>query len=121
VLDVILYRVGVWGIPLGTAICNVAGTWALLVLLRRRLQRIDGGEIAATTVKVVLASAVVGGVAWAIWTPLDSALGRSFPAQACSLGAALLAAVAAYLLCCRLLRVREMDALLSLRARFGRA
>ena len=37
VLDFAFYRFGVWGIPLSTAVCNLAGTWALLVLLRRRL------------------------------------------------------------------------------------
>ena len=53
----------------------------------------------------------------AVWRPLDSTLGRSFPAQVVSLGTALTAAVAVYLICCRLLRVRELDALLSLRNR----
>jgi putative peptidoglycan lipid II flippase len=117
VLDLALYRVGVWGIPLATAICNVAGTLALLVVLRRRIRRIDGRSIAATTSRVVVASAVVAAVSWAIWRPLDSTLGRSFPAQVVSLGTALTAAVAVYLICCRLLRVRELDALLSLRNR----
>src|SRR5213079_2715441 len=36
-LDAAFYRFGVWGIPLSTSIVNVAGTGALLVLLRRRL------------------------------------------------------------------------------------
>jgi hypothetical protein len=52
-----------------------------------------------------------------VWRPLDGALGRSFPAQLGSLGTALLAAVAAYLLSCRLLQVRELNAVLSLRSR----
>jgi putative peptidoglycan lipid II flippase len=68
-----------------------------------------------------VSSAVVGAVAWSIWRPLDSALGRSFPAQVVSLGTALGAAVAVYLLCTRLLQVRELDALLSLRSRLRRA
>jgi putative peptidoglycan lipid II flippase len=121
VLDLVLYRVGTWGIPLATAICNVAGTVALLILLRRRIRRIDGRSIATTTSRVVVASAVVAAVSWAIWRPLDSTLGRSFPAQVVSLGTALAAAVAVYLICCRLLRVRELEALLSLRNRLRRA
>ena len=76
---------------------------------------------ASTTIRVVAASAVVAAVSWAIWRPLDSTLGRSFPAQIVSLGTALTAAIAVYLLCCRLLRVRELDALLSLRHRLRRA
>ena len=121
VLDLVLYRVGTWGIPLATAICNVAGTLALLVVLRRNIHRIDGRAIASTTIRVVAASAVVAAVSWVIWRPLDSTLGRSFPAQVVSLGTALTAAIAVYLLCCRLLRVRELDALLSLRNRLRSA
>jgi len=111
---------GIWGIPLATAICNIAGTWALVVVLRRRLGRVDGGQIAATVVRVSVASAVVAAVSWTVWRPLDSALGRSFAAQFVSLGLALTAAVAAYLISCRLLQVREMDVLLSLRSRVRR-
>jgi putative peptidoglycan lipid II flippase len=121
VLDFAFYRFGTWGIPLATAICNIAGTWALLVVLRRRIRRVEGDAIASTTIRVVVASAVVAVVAWAIWHPLDSALGRSFPAQVLSLGTALGASVLVYLLCCRLLQVRELDALLSLRTRLRRA
>jgi putative peptidoglycan lipid II flippase len=121
VLDFAFYRFGTWGIPLATAICNIAGTWALLVVLRRRIRRVEGGAIAGTTIRVAAASAVVAVVAWTIWHPLDSALGRSFPAQVLSLGTALSAAVLVYLVCCRLLHVRELDALLSLRTRLRRA
>jgi putative peptidoglycan lipid II flippase len=121
ILDVLLYRVGAWGIALATAICNIAGTAALLVLLRRRLGRFEGGAIAVTVTKVVVASAAVAAVAWFVWHPLDSVLGRSFPGQFVSLGTALAASVAVYLFACRLLRVRELQVLLSLRARLRRA
>jgi putative peptidoglycan lipid II flippase len=120
-LDLAFYRVGAWGIALATAVCNVAGTIALLVLLRKRLGRFEGGAIAVTTTKVVLASAAVAAVSWYVWHPLDTRLGRSFPAQVGSLGAALLAAVAVYLAGCRVLRVRELQVLLSLRSRLRRA
>jgi putative peptidoglycan lipid II flippase len=120
-LDLAFYRVGTWGIALSTAICNIAGTVALLVLLRRRLGRFEGGAIAVTVAKVVAASAPVAAVAWFVWHPLDSALGRSFPGQVVSLGLALAASVGVYLGACRVLRVREMQVLLSLRSRFRRA
>src|SRR5581483_2107207 len=47
-LDGALYRVGIWGLPLATSIVNIAGTAALLYLLRRRLGRIELGETART-------------------------------------------------------------------------
>jgi putative peptidoglycan lipid II flippase len=120
-LDLAFYRVGAWGIALATAICNIAGTIALLVLLRRRLGRFEGRAIATTVVKVCVASAAVAAVAWFVWHPLDSALGRSFIAQVVSLGLALSASVGVYFAACRVLRVREMQVLLSLRSRLRRA
>jgi putative peptidoglycan lipid II flippase len=121
VLDYAFYRVGVWGIPLATAVCNVAGAWALLVLLRRRLGRIDGGALAQTVARVSLVSAAVAGIAWLVWHPLDAALGRSFGAQVVSLGLALVAVTVTYFVGCRALRVRELDTLTSVWARFRRA
>jgi putative peptidoglycan lipid II flippase len=114
------YRVGVWGIPLATAVANVAGAAALLVLLRRRVGRIALGQTSSSLARIVIASAVLAAVSYAVWRPLDDALGRSTPAQIVSLGAALAAGTLAYLGACRALRVREMETLLSLRGRLRR-
>jgi putative peptidoglycan lipid II flippase len=121
VLDAALYHLGVWGIPLATAIVNVAGTVALLYFLRKRLGRIDGARIASSVARIALACVAVAAVSFAVWKPLDNALGRSFGAQAVSLGAALAAATIVYLAVCGVLRVPEMQALLSLRGRRSRA
>jgi putative peptidoglycan lipid II flippase len=116
-LDLAFYRFGVWGIPLSTALCNIAGAWALLVLLRRRLGRIDGGVLASTTVRVLIGGALAGGVARILWRAIDDGIGRSLPAQVVSLGVALGAAVLAYLVACRLLQVEELRALSALRGK----
>ena len=120
-LDLALYRVGVWGIPLSTAIVNIAGTWALLVLLRSRLGRFDGAEIVSSVTRIFVACCAVAAVAFFVWKPLDSVLGRSFPAQVVSLGAALAASTWVYLTGCRILRVRELETLNAVRARFRRS
>ena len=70
--------------------------------------------------RVLVASLVAAGVAFAVWKPLDAAAGRSPGGQLLSLLPALAAAVVAYLAAARVLRVREMQALLSLRSRFRR-
>jgi putative peptidoglycan lipid II flippase len=119
-LDLALYRVGVWGIALSTAICNVAGTWALLVLLRRRLGRVDDGALASSTARIVVGAVVAGGIARILWRALDDALGRSFPAQVVSVGVPLAAAAVAYLAACRLLQVGELQALTTLTRRLRR-
>jgi putative peptidoglycan lipid II flippase len=118
-LDAAFYRVGTWGIPLATTVVNIAGTAALLELLRRRLGRIELTETASAFVKVVLASAVVAAVAYGVWRGLDAELGRSLGGQIVSLGLALTAGIVAYGVTCRALGVRELQALLALRGRLA--
>jgi putative peptidoglycan lipid II flippase len=113
-LNAALYRVGVWGIPLATSLVNIAGTAALLVLLRRRLGRIDGRALADSYARAILASAVAAGAAFGVWYGLDAALGRSLGAQVASLGLALAVGAGVFLLAARILRMRELDALRSL-------
>src|SRR5205823_6084120 len=55
-LDAAFYRFGTWGIPLSTAVVNVAGTAVLLVLLRQRLGRIEGRETADSFARIFAAS-----------------------------------------------------------------
>lgn len=113
-LDAALYPVGVWGIPLATSLVNIAGAAALVLFLRRRLGRLGLGQIASALARVVLASGVVAAVSYPVWLGLDRGLGRALTAQIVSLGVALALAGAAYLVACRALGVRELDALLPL-------
>jgi putative peptidoglycan lipid II flippase len=114
-LYAVLYRVGVWGIPLAISLANLAGALTLFVLLRRRIERVEAARTAAALGRIMVAAFVVAGVSFAVWWPLDEVLGRSFGAQVASVGSALVAAGAAYLVSCRLLGVREIEPLLTLR------
>jgi putative peptidoglycan lipid II flippase len=120
VLDVAFSPFGIWGIALATSVVNIAGTAALLILMRRRLGRIGFDEISASFVRVLIAALVAGGAAFAVWKALDAAFGDSLLGQLASLVPALVAAAAVYLAAARALRVREMQALLSLRGRLRR-
>jgi peptidoglycan biosynthesis protein MviN/MurJ (putative lipid II flippase) len=119
-LDAAFYHFGVWGIPLATSLVNIAGTGALLILLRRRIGRIELDETMRAVALIAAASSVLAIVAWPIWHVLDDALGRSALAQVVSLGTALAAGGAAYFIACKAFRVREIEALLALRARARR-
>jgi putative peptidoglycan lipid II flippase len=114
-LDFGFYRLGIWGIPLSTSLVNIAGTWALLALFRRRMGGFDLSETARTFMLVTVASAVLAAVAWWAWHLLDAGLGRSLPAQIVSLGLGLVLGYAAFFLACRLLGVRELETMLRLR------
>ena len=48
VLDAVFYRFGTWGLPLATSLVNVAGSRALLFLMRRRLGRMNFGRDRST-------------------------------------------------------------------------
>jgi putative peptidoglycan lipid II flippase len=120
ILDVAFSPLGTWGIPLATALVNVAGTAALLVFLRRRLGGLELADAIDSFGRVFVCSAVAGAVAFAIWKPLDALVGRSFGGQLVSLVPALALAVVAYPAAGRALKVREMQALLSLRSRLRR-
>ena len=113
--DALFYRLGVWGIPLATSLVNVAGTAALLFLLRRRLGHIDLRETGRSAGRIVVASCALAAAAFGVWYGLDTAFGRSLSAQIVSIAGALTAGGGAYLLVCRLLGVAELQALLSLR------
>jgi putative peptidoglycan lipid II flippase len=115
-LDGAFYRFGTWGIPLSTTLVNIAGTAALLELLRRRLGRIELTRTARAFLLIMVAAAVLAGVSYGVWRLLDDALGRSLAAQIVSLGTALATGFLAYAISCRLLGVRELQALLSLRS-----
>jgi putative peptidoglycan lipid II flippase len=114
-LDAIFYRLGIWGIPLSTSIVNIAGTWALLVLLRRRMGSIGLTGAARSFVLVSVASTVLAAVSWSVWRLVDAAVGRSLPGQLVSVGLGLALGIAAFFGICRLLGVDELETMLRLR------
>jgi putative peptidoglycan lipid II flippase len=119
-LALAFYRLGVWGLALSTSLSNIAGTAALLFLLRRRIGRVDFARTAVAVARIAVASIPLAIVSFGVWEVLDGELGRSFLGQLVSLAAALTAGAAAYLGACRILGVREIEAVLSLRERFRR-
>jgi putative peptidoglycan lipid II flippase len=119
-LNALLFRVGVWGIPLATSIVNIAGTGALLVVFRRRIGRVDGRRLADSYVRITVAAALAGGAAYGTWLALDSAVGRSLGGQLLSVGGGIIAATVAFLGASRLFRIRELATLLSLWPRSAR-
>jgi putative peptidoglycan lipid II flippase len=111
--------VGVWGIPLATSFVNIAGTAALLLVLRRRTGHIGGRRLVDSYLRIAVASAGAAGVAYGVWYGLDAMVGRSLGGQIVSVGGAILASVCVFLVLARVLRIRELDTLLSLRRRAG--
>jgi putative peptidoglycan lipid II flippase len=117
VLDAILYRVGIWGIPLATSLVNVVGVGSLLLVMRRSPGLARPRGVAASALRILAASAAAAGAAFGAWWVLDELFGRALWAQIVSLGVGLGVAVLVYLAAATLLGVRELEALRALRRR----
>jgi putative peptidoglycan lipid II flippase len=111
---------GIGGVVLGTVVSTAAMTAGQAYYLRRRIGGLQLPTTLATTAKVVLASAVLGAVAYGTWYGLDEALGRSLAAQLVSVGGALglgAAALAALVLAMRIPEARQILELFTRRLR----
>ena len=117
VLDTILYRLGIWGIPFATSTVNIVAATVLLVMMRRRLGLEHVGRTLRIVARVVFAGVLAAAAAFVTWYGLDALLGESVLAQIVSLGAGFAAGGLVYVGGARALGLRELEALLLLRAR----
>ncbi len=111
IVSVALYKpLGIAGLIIGTIVANVLMTGLLLHRLRIGFNgRIEGAQTTMITVRIAVASALLGAVSWAIWHLLSSLLGgsHSLIAQILALGVAGLAGVAVYVRTVFAMRVPE--------------
>ncbi|MBA2763995.1 MAG: murein biosynthesis integral membrane protein MurJ [Thermoleophilaceae bacterium] len=121
-VSVALYEpLGVAGVVLGTVVATVAMTIAQAVLLRGRLDGIDGPRTLAASAKMLAAAALLGAVSYFSWGEIDALLGRSLLGQIGSVGIAIGLGSLVYALAVWVLRVPEAAQAWSLIAgRIGR-
>ena len=98
---------GVGGVVAATVIATVSSVVAQTVILRRQLHGLDLGRLVETAARVLVAAALLAGVAYLVWYGLDQQLGRSTIAQIISLGGALAAGFVTYFAAVLALRVPE--------------
>ncbi|MHB8491871.1 MAG: murein biosynthesis integral membrane protein MurJ [Solirubrobacteraceae bacterium] len=123
VVSVALYKpLGIAGLVIGTAAANATMTALQLYRLRTGFNgRLEGGQTLMVTARIALASALLAGVAWAVWSLLDRLLGRSLPAEIVTVGAAATLSVWAYARVALLMRIPEAHQVMGLlRARLRR-
>jgi putative peptidoglycan lipid II flippase len=116
-LNAAFYRLGIWGIPLATATVNVVAAATLLTMMRRRVGLEPVGRTADVVMRILTGGIASAVAAFLVWYGLDNWLGRSLWAQLVSVATALLACGLVYAAAARALGVRELEALLLLRAR----
>ncbi len=108
-LNVALVRMlGYRGLALGTSITAILNASVQLFLLRREIHGIEGARIAASFARVVIASAVMGGVTWGVHTAMLGALpGPALTMQLVRLVITIAVSLAALAAVAQLLRIRE--------------
>jgi putative peptidoglycan lipid II flippase len=109
IVSVALYKpFGIAGLVIGTAAGSIGMTigqaWRLRLLLEGSL---EGRRTLISVLQMLLASALLGLVAFGVWWSLDRALGRALPAQIASVGTAILAGAAAYAAAVMAMKVEE--------------
>jgi putative peptidoglycan lipid II flippase len=109
VVSVALYQpLGIAGLIIGTASANIV----MAALLLRRLRigfsgRLDLGQTAMITARILLVAVATGVVARLIWEVLDNVAGVSLAGQIVSVGGAVLVAAGFYVWAIRHMRIPE--------------
>ncbi len=90
VVSVALYKpLGIAGLVIGTLAANVVMTALLMYRLRIGLNgRVEGAQTMMITARILVASALLAGVAWVVWYVLDYLFGTSLLGQIISVGGA---------------------------------
>ncbi|HEY2572217.1 MAG TPA: murein biosynthesis integral membrane protein MurJ [Solirubrobacteraceae bacterium] len=124
VVSVALYKpLGIAGLIIGTVAANAVMTFLQMQRLRVGFNgRLDGAQTTMITARIVVASALLAGVSWAVWRLLEDLLGTSLIAQVVSVGGAGAAGLFVYVRAVLAMRVPEAHQVSRLiRAQLGRA
>jgi putative peptidoglycan lipid II flippase len=124
IVSIALYKpLGIAGLIIGTITANIVMTALQCYRLRAGLNgRLEGAQTLMITARIVVASAILAGVAWVVWKLLDELLGGSLPAEIVSVGGAAAAGLAVYVRAVLVMRIPEAHQVSGLiSARLGRA
>jgi putative peptidoglycan lipid II flippase len=105
---------GIGGVVLGTVVATAAMTVGQSFYLRRRIGGLQLRTTARATVKILIAAAALGVVAYGTWYVLDEALGTTLLAQIVSVGTALALGSAVYAALVLAMRIPEARQILDL-------
>src|SRR3954447_2556629 len=108
---------GIGGVVLGTVVSTMAMTVGQATFLRHKTGGLELPRTINTTIKIIIASAILGVVAYGTWYLLDEALGRSLLAQLISVGGAITLGSVVYAGVVLAMRVPEARQIVDLFAR----
>jgi putative peptidoglycan lipid II flippase len=124
IVSIGLYKpLGIAGLIIGTVAANAVMTALQYHRLRIGFDgRLEGAQTTMITARILLASALLGGVSWVMWTILHRLFGASLPAQIISVGGAAAAGLVVYARAVLAMRIPEAHQVNRLiRTQLGRA
>jgi putative peptidoglycan lipid II flippase len=106
------------GLALSIAIVAIVNSVLLFVFMRRKLGRIEGRQLVATFVKVMLAASVMGAVCWLVSQQLEKMLGvETLTARLLDVGVSIGVGITVFYVVAYLLKVEELDRMTNLLGR----
>jgi putative peptidoglycan lipid II flippase len=116
-------KIGHRGLALSISAVSIINFLLLFFFLRRKLGSIEGRSLISTFAKVMLASAAMGGVCWAVSRQIENQIGAAtLGARLIDVGVSIAVGIMAFYLGARVLKVREMEQLTrAVKRRFGRS
>ena len=110
------------GVALATSTVALVNFFALTLLMRRRIKRLNGREVFAAIIKIIIASAVMSVVAYVSYHGLASYLDETrFSVRLAEVGVPMALAGVTFAVAAKLLRISELEKLTSaLRKRFAK-
>jgi putative peptidoglycan lipid II flippase len=124
IVSIALYKpLGIAGLIIGTVAANAVMTALQLQRLRAGFNgRLEGTQTTMITARILLASALLAGVSWAVWKLLHEILGVSLAGQIVSVGGAAAGGLFVYVRAVLAMRIPEAHQVSRLiRAQLGRA
>lgn len=98
------------GVALATTVVSIANFLALMFLMRRRINRINGGEIMTSLTKTATASAVMSAAAYGVYYAIKDVFpSKVLYVQMFDAFVPIAAAVIAFVVAAKLLRISEME------------
>jgi putative peptidoglycan lipid II flippase len=98
------------GVALATTVVSIANFAALMFLMRRRIKRINGGEIMTSLAKTAAASAVMSAAAYFVYHSVKGIFPHKvLLTQMFDAFVPIAAAVVAFIIAAKLLRINEME------------
>jgi putative peptidoglycan lipid II flippase len=114
VADLVLFfgfDLGVQGLALGHATSYAFGSIALLLLIRRRLQGIDGPRVLGTLGRTLVAGGATAASAWLVARWLGSSVGTAtLPEQSIQVFSAVATGFVVFVAASTAMRIEEIDA-----------